>query len=244
MRPMNLARFTLAPLAVLLLAGNAHAVPISFFGEDLTPGGVVPPGGNAETARDAFTAGLVGVGTEDFESFTQGDPAPINLSFPGSSGNIGATLTGGGLILGPDFCGTCAGRFPTSGDNLWNVEPSGGDFNIAFDSPISAFGFYGTDIGDFGGQITLELVDGGIVNLVVPNTVGAPDGSLLFYGFIDADDAYTSITFGNTSGADGFGFDDMIVGDRQQIIPVPEPSAALLFAAGALLVGSALRRRG
>jgi hypothetical protein len=210
---------------------SAFAVPIEFFGEDLNPGGTVPPGGNSETARLDFLSNLVGVGTEDFEGFELYD-TNLSLAFPGSTGSITATLTGGGFVVD----GPGAGRFATSGDNFYNQDPGEDPFEINFSSPIAAFGFYGTDIGDFAGQILLELLNGETVNLTVPNTVGAPDGSLLFYGFIDPVDEYIKITFGNTSGSDGFGFDDMTIGDLQQV-SVPDASGALLLGSSLLVLG-------
>lgn len=210
-----------AVLVFIALSSTAEAGFTEFFGEDLSPGGTVPPAGNANTARNQFLGLLSGVGTEDFESFASLTYPPLNLSFPGSTGSITATLTGGGFTV----TGTGAGRFPTSGNALFNVDPGQGAFEIDFSSPIAAFGFFGTDIGDIGGQITLELTDGSTKNVTIPNTVGAPDGALLFYGFVDTADSYTKITFGNTSGYDGFGYDDMTVGDVQQIVPEPSSLA-------------------
>jgi hypothetical protein len=87
------------------------------------------------------------------------------------------------------------------------------------------------------------LVNGGTVDLTIPNTVGAPNGALLFYGFYDTDNSYSSITFGNTSSADGFGFDDMIVGDLQQVQPVPEPATMLLLGIGLVGIAGAGRKK-
>jgi hypothetical protein len=57
-----------------------------------------------------------------------------------------------------------------------------GDFVVTGSSAVAAFGFWGIDIGDFGGQLTLELRNGATVldTLTVPNTAGSggrTDGS-------------------------------------------------------------------
>ncbi|MEA2093731.1 MAG: VPLPA-CTERM sorting domain-containing protein [Pseudomonadota bacterium] len=83
-----------------------------------------------------------------------------------------------------------------------------------------------------------------VTNLIIPNTVNAPDGSLLFYGFTDTSNSYTSVVFGNTAaGTDSFGFDDMVIGDLGQVV-VPVPAAVWLFGSGLLgLVGMARRKK-
>ena len=43
----------------------------------------------------------------------------------------------------------------------------------------------GVDIGDFSGQVILQLQNGGVTNLVIPNTINGPGGSVLFFGFYD-----------------------------------------------------------
>ncbi len=225
-------------LALLAVANSAQANLITFFGENLNPSGAVS--GAPLTAHDDFLSALSsGVGTENFESFAPGQGGPLTLTFPGSTGNIMATLTGAGGI---NSNGVCCGRFATSGSNIWEGS---GQFSIDFSSPIAAFGFYGTDIGDFNGSVTLTLAGGGTTNLTIPHTVNGPSGSLLFYGFIDNMQTYTSVTFGNTAtGTDFFGFDDMTIGDIGQVTgKVPEPGTLALFGAGLAGMGFAGRRR-
>ena len=187
-----------------------------YFGEDLTPSGSVPAGGEAETARQEFLHALTaGVSTENFERFTDNRGGPLELNFVGGLGRINAILSGSGQIgLGPSI-----GRFATSGEKYWENT---GDYSIEFSTPIAAFGFYGTDIGDFDGNITLRTENGSIKNYVVPNTRNGPSGSLLFYGIVDRTSPFQSIQFGNTApGVDVFGFDDLTVGDVSQVQPAP-----------------------
>ncbi len=234
-----------AGLAAGLLSPT-HAAPVTFFGENTAPGETTT--GDPVTAHTAFLSTLTGVGVEDFEGIAANTTSPITLSFPGSAGDITATLSGGGAQI---YNTPYKGRFATSGSNLVETD-TGGSFTISFSQAISAFGFYGTDIGDFGGQLTLRLTPAGggsDVDLVVPHTIDAADGSLLFFGFYDLDQTYTGLSFLNSTGADAFAFDDMIVGDRQQVTPPPTPTAPIpLPAAGWLLIGglgalAALRRR-
>ena len=223
------------------LAGPASAT--IFFGEDLNPGQTVPAGGNAETARNQFLSNLVGVGTEDFESFSPGTFADgVNLTFPGVGGSISATLSDpSGSSFISDSPG--AGRFATSGSQYLQEVTSG--FTLNFNKDVAAFGFYGTDIGDFNGQITLTLANGGAKNFVVNNTVNGPNGSLLFWGFIaGAGETFTSATFGNTAaGIDVFGFDDLTIGELSQVV-IPLPMTIPLLGSAIMSLGLLrLRRR-
>lgn len=206
-----------------LLTARAHAAPLTFFGEDTNGGSAATSHPVADAARATFLAGLNGVGTEAFESFSGGSTAPLNLSFPGAGT---ATLTGNGSI----FEYTQGGRFATSGSKYFSVES--GNFTVSFSSPIAAFGFYGTDIGDGGQSLSLILTgsDGTITTLDVPNVVDGTlaNGSVLFYGFRDSTSSYTSVTFagaGGSNGGDVFGFDDLTVGSARQVTAVPSPIA-------------------
>tara|TARA_R110002110_G_scaffold166675_1_gene367443 strand:+ start:493 stop:1233 length:741 start_codon:yes stop_codon:yes gene_type:complete len=230
-----------------IAAGSAHAVPIIYFGEDLDPGNVVGP--NASAAQGDFIGALGDVGTEDFESFSSGQQPPLNLIFPGSNGDITASLSAtSGVEIESGASG--AGRFPTSGSNYLEMS-SGSDFTIAFGTAISAFGFLGTDIGDFvNGFLTISLTDINdvVTDLEVMHTRGsAADSNVLFWGFTDTGNSYTSLSFSNPGGGDVFGFDDMTIGDRAQVDPdpqpVPAPATLALFGLGLAGLGWSRRKK-
>lgn len=216
-----------------------QAAPVIYFGENQSPASTVS--GNPATARANFLSSLAGVSNEGFESFSDLEPPPLDLSFVGSGGSLSATLSGTGVVN--TFTGN--GRFNTTtgGDKFFDVT---GSFQIDFTTAISAFGFYGTDIGDFAGQVTISLTDINdiVTAFTVPNTINGSNGSLLFWGFTDTANSYTRISFGNTAAeVDGFGFDDMVIGDQRQIVnQTPEPGSIALV--GLSLAGlAAIRRR-
>lgn len=223
----------IAAAAIFIAVGfsGAQASVATFFGEDVNLSGDPNQAAftNANTARSSFFSTLTGVGTETFESFSTGASSPFAVSF-GAAGT--ATINGGSIASGNDG----AGRYPVSGSQYLLTNTS--NFSLDFSQPVAAFGFFGTDIGDFGGQLTLMLTDKNNVvsSLIVPHTIGtggSTSGSNLFFGFQDTGNQYKSIVFQNNSTVDNFAFDDFSIGSASQITNgVPETSTWIMMLLG------------
>jgi len=225
-------------LGVLALApAQSHAAQF-FFGEDPNANESLPVPKSADAEQD-FLSNLTGTGTEDFESFSDGETSPLNLAFPGAGT---ATLTGNSEI----DTGQSGGRFPISGSKF--LENSTTDFEIDFDQSVAAFGFYGTDNGDIGGDVTISYQNSSIPQQTL-DVSGSPNGAALYSGTIAStpSEQFDGITIGNTAaGSDVFGFDDMTVGSQQQVEPIPyeAESTVGLLALGGLFFGRRwLKRR-
>lgn len=248
-------RFLAAAAVAVAFAGPAMAAPLTFFGEDLNNSDTTPLASTptASAAEASFLANLVGVGTEDFETFSTWTGVPLELTFPGAGT---ATLSNGGGYVETVTPGSTNGfgRYAVSGSNYWEVAAGGsGNFEVNFSEAVAAFGFYGVDIGDFGGQLRLDatLAGGGTETFTVPNTTGSSgstDGSVLFFGVIDPDNEFTKIEFLTTTGSgDVFAFDDFTIGSREQVIDpgavVPLPAAGWLLLGGFGCLGLMRRRQ-
>ena len=231
--------------AGLMSVGGAQAALMTYFGENKTPSQQVV--GDPVLAKGNFLINSGPVLTENFEGFARGDSAPLSLVFTGPGGPYSATLTNASAGSAIETFNTL-GRFNTSGASGGPVAGKwwdSGSFTINFGTPISAFGFFGTDIGDFNGQVRVTLTDvaGAVISRTINNSLGIEAG-LLFWGFTDDVNRYTKIAFDNTAaaGIDGFGFDDMVVHFAPGVVnPTPEPDSMALV--GLSLLGLATLRR-
>jgi hypothetical protein len=233
-------RTAIGIVGLLAAAAGTNADPTVFFGEDLNPGGSLAGMVNSQAARANFLSNLVGVGTEDFESIAVQDYSNQNV-------NLNFGTAGTATLFSQNFASVrnapSAGRFATSGTNYFQTRAGSNDvFEITFTEDIAAFGFYGTDFGDFSGNLMVELTNGSTTTIDIPHTVNAPNGAGLFFGLIafNAGDTFSKVTFQGTTTADVFGFDDLTIGTIENVI-IPLPSAAGMALAGFGLV--AVRRR-
>jgi hypothetical protein len=199
---------------------------------------------NSTTARNNFLGAILSPGVENFQSFTLGAVNGQSSSFPGFSSSIVATFTGSGQVRDVASGFGTSSTYPTSVARYLFFE-TGNSFTITFSTPIAAFGFLGTDTSDSGStlRMTFNLVGGGsIVQEIAP--ANGRNGSVNFFGLVGgANEDFFSVTFTGVAGSDDFGFDDLVIGDREQVNnAVPEPSTWAMLS-GALMLGAWMRRR-
>lgn len=242
-----------ATAIALGLGGAAQADTPPSFGEDLSSDENQPLTStpNADQARDNFFSQLSGVKTEDFEGLSPGATEPITLKFGSTTG----ILIGGGMINNLPT-GTDGGLYPISGNQYWSFKDSTTDiindsFSIIFSEPQVALGFYATDIGDTQGgsqfNLAFDLLNGGTMMLPLDYTSAIPGGSVFYFGLIDVENPFTSVTFtsDSPSGIDDLAIDDLSVVSLNPVeTKVPEPSSILgILALAAFGVGSRLLRK-
>ena len=255
--------------------GSVHAAYLSttngsmttYYG-DRNNGSSAAPSGDALKAKTDFLSMIKVIGTESFSNLS--DPQPFTSNF--LTGGLGATIgcldSSGNNPNSPDPVATCnvasaplLGRFDTttgSGSYLTNNtfmysgsdSETNGAIVVTFEEAVQAFGFYGTDIGDFSATFSIVLTDlnGVQTTLKIDEDGGLVDNSLLFFGFVDSKNSYKSITFTNlfasTAANDGLGIDDLVSGSFADTPnPTPEPLSALLVMAGLAAAGAARRAR-
>lgn len=209
---MTWHRRLFAGACVALLATATAAPALAgqiFFGEDFwTPGNPYPiPHPHSDQARDAFLAALISFGTESFEEYPSPTHTPLLIDFDGMAT---AVVTGDAIVRAT----TGFDRYPISGSNV--LEAAFGEFTFTFGSPVAAFGFYGTDVGDVLDQplvLTFFHVSGPAQTVTVPMSFdsGSRNASVLFFGLVDPLNPFTAVTFANGA-SDYNGFDDITMG--------------------------------
>lgn len=192
---------------------------VIFFGEEVFPGSAVI--GQPLTARTSFSAAVASESVITFESVALGGAYGIDpiagVAFAGPLSAVSATFTTTGqmrVVETPP--GGYAGRFNTTsgGTRFLDFQDN---LTITLSTPVNAFGFYGTDVGDFDGQVKVTLTDdvGGTQTFDVPHSLLGSDGALLFWGIKRAAPIVSVRLFcvPNTVGlTDYFGIDDIRIG--------------------------------
>ncbi|WP_420454639.1 Calx-beta domain-containing protein [Rubrivirga sp.] len=197
-------------------------------------------GGDAAAARAAFDGRirLPSVGVESFESPTftanntgdgSGYLATVPVSFQGSGNSPETSETIGGTFQGTGTQYSIRsdrkyGTFPALGTQF--LASTEGNIKVTFNEPVSAFGFYGTDIGEGSTQkVRLDLYPVGATTPTatrVVDGISAPSGGILFFGFTDQATRYERVDITTLTSADGpsseyFGFDSFITADVNQV---------------------------
>jgi hypothetical protein len=268
----------LAATAITAWSGMACAGFVTTFGQNsnlVSPNVPMTFYPEVANARDTF----IGAGSPsffDFESSTLGsiDPSLGGTPLAATLGGVGITISGAAAVASNATNVTKSGRYSVSGvsddDTSDAFVPAQGNrfieatakasgsssFQLVFDRAVQSFGFFATDIGDFGGLLTLELtLAGGGTRLILPGGFdpdGAPapsdraSGSVLFFGVSTslASEYFTAVRFLSTGGTqdDVFGF-DMFTLVAAPGGPNPTPLPGSLVLVGAALGGLALVRR-
>lgn len=205
--------------AIRPVSGGGPVPPsglVFFNAETLVPVPANEPSGAALAERVLFDSYLTTITPETFEEFVPEGGALVLDDVPLFSNTNEFHFTLGSSLTG--FDSNANGRYNTTpGGVYYAVFSSGGpDIEIVFDDFVAGFGAYFSDMGDFTKAWTATITDENDVVTVVPfdNTVDGPNGSLIFWGWLDNTGLlYKSVSFQASGGgvqSDGVGIDDII----------------------------------
>jgi PEP-CTERM motif len=248
----------LAGAAMVLCSLSAQADVVSYIGAQgpkANLNSVPPPAleSSTQTAKSNFEAKMTQTGFNDFET-----SADLGFNYAGGSASFsgGASrVIGSGATPGLGRYNMTTGLTAdpiTGAPNPGHWIEASSDFTIAFTGGVTAFSFFITDLGDYDGTLTLELLGEagqslfkqGLTNTEGSTSTSAANGNLLFFGVTSSDPTSdfrsAKFTIGQGGSGDLIGFDNFVVGRYSgPTTPptVPEPgSLALvglaLFAAG------------
>jgi len=265
---------TLSGAVFALGVMHAHATLVPYNAEQAPKNPLnskLPPALSSAITQERadFLGGITLLGTHDFESgnanfgFSTGTASFTGLTPIGGTG--GAQVVDGNSTTSPPPSGPlpAGGRYNmTTGLGLLDPnDPDSQDrgkwletsksFSIDFSSAISAIAFFGTDFGDFNGQVSVELFLGAVSrgSQSVDHTLSGTtplNGNLLFFG-VTSTDLFDRVVFSvtqtdPTGNLDYLGIDEFMVGLlRDGGNDAPEPASLALV--GLSLIGVAAFRR-
>ena len=214
-----------------------------------------PAAGDAEAAEQAFLAGLQdGYVTEDFEGFGAGtqqmsfDTAVgtftgVTEGAGGSCDNMGFSCDAGLAVL-DDATSPFTGRFAMpagENNNNWLDSMDYRESLFTLNPGYNSVGFFMTDPNDQGGIMDILLGDSTSYTVSIDDIFGGsqPNEGAFYLSFY-SDQGIESLTFLSNDPNDGYGIDNVTVGN--QSVSVPEPGTIALLGLG--LMGMFLAHRG